>query len=340
MKYLIPVLLLLALAIPTARSAEGDVLLPLCSQTVHDKHTWTGPDGASYPTWHPQIDAQNGCHFDHEHGSSPALFTPSTRKFGGAGALWPVYGYAGAQMGMTEPHVGFKTYVFDDLAGHTWMLSNHFGTANAVGAACNRYHSVDIAVKDNASGALLVDTYFMGDFGKSVDNVSGAALTPPGCPTQGNITGTAGTRRMIVQSSGAVAYEPWTYDLPGNVLGYSSALLSINTPSAQTICNDLTCSANVATENNGAFRFLKLNVGVGWSTGVYSGTFYTDAHATTVLSATDPGAVRQFVAPGVSISLPLLVCKTYDAQTYIMGCAGLLDDQDMFKFNPFVTGAN
>ena len=145
---------------------------------------------------------------------------------------------------------------------------------------------------------------------------------------------------MIVQSSGGVAYEPWSFDLPNNVIGYGGNVISINTPNAQTMCDTITCTTNIATGSNGAFRFLTINPGIGWHTGIYSGTFYTDPHATTVLSSTDPMAVRQFVAPGLSISLSGMTCRIYHAQTYIMGCAGASDDQGPFTFNPFITGSN
>src|SRR5437899_3225580 len=39
-----------------------------CPSFLHDSWVTTGPDGNSYPTWHPAIDPRYGCFYGHEHG--------------------------------------------------------------------------------------------------------------------------------------------------------------------------------------------------------------------------------------------------------------------------------
>jgi len=104
----------------------------------------------------------------------------------------PVYGYTAAAMGESEPHAGFKSYVYDDRVGHRWLLTHHFGTGS-IQRACVRFHTVDIAVADTARNMLLADLHLMGDFGKSVVNKTGEPLTPPGCPNQADEADAAGS---------------------------------------------------------------------------------------------------------------------------------------------------
>ena len=73
-----------------------------CPQWVHDQYVTTGPDGKMYATWHPPVDPQFGCVFGHEHGADP--------RTSRANADPPAFGYAAAQMGMVEPHVGYKVF--------------------------------------------------------------------------------------------------------------------------------------------------------------------------------------------------------------------------------------
>lgn len=115
-----------------------------CPQALHDAIKTTGPDGKSYPTWHPAVDPQTGCYFGHEHGADP--------RTSNANATMPPFGYVGSVAGMAEPHEGFKVFVANqgdqiDAAG-TMIASPadirvvfHMGTAR-VGRYTNRFHSV------------------------------------------------------------------------------------------------------------------------------------------------------------------------------------------------------
>jgi hypothetical protein len=63
----------------------------------------SGPDGKTYPTWHPQVDPTYQCYFDHEHGDDP--------RTSNANNALPPFGYIGTQVGDSEPHNGFKVFV-------------------------------------------------------------------------------------------------------------------------------------------------------------------------------------------------------------------------------------
>jgi hypothetical protein len=268
-----------------------------CLSWVHDQYVTVGPDGKTYPTWHPQIDPVYWCYFGHEHGSDPAL-TGSSYK--------PAYGYSAAAAAQDEAHPGFKTYVFDDMVGHWWVITHHFGTAS-LKRACTRFHTVDIAVIDRATGERLTDFHQVGDFGQSVANKTGEALTPSACPDQASAPaaeGSNGIRMLPVETRDSIGYEPWRMDNSSNVLGLTVAGLTFNTPDAVVICNDIACDQPVATGSSGAFHFFTFTSGFGIKAGANSGTFYSDARAKQVLSGSVPGAVQQFVKPGVDIAVP------------------------------------
>jgi len=74
-----------------------------CPDWVHNRHTVRGPDGELYPTWHPQVDPDFRCYFDHDHGDDPrtSLANPEL----------PPFGYIGKLAGMPEAHEGFKVFV-------------------------------------------------------------------------------------------------------------------------------------------------------------------------------------------------------------------------------------
>jgi hypothetical protein len=72
------------------------------------------------------------------------------------------------------------------------------------------------------------------------------------------------------------------------------------------ICNDLSCDQPVSTGNSGEFRFFTFATGFGIAATANSGEFYTDAMGKMRVSAGQSGAVRQYVTPGLAISLPRL----------------------------------
>lgn len=80
-----------------------------CPVEVHQRYSTVGPDGKVYPTWHPPVDPETGCHFGHEHGRDPRG-SDLYREVGD----FPL-GYANEQLDVWDPtgrrhedHVGHK----------------------------------------------------------------------------------------------------------------------------------------------------------------------------------------------------------------------------------------
>jgi hypothetical protein len=265
-----------------------------CPGWVHDRYVATGPDGKSYPTWHPQIDPVYWCYHRHEHGSDPKHFSTKQQ---------PLFGYVAAAHGMDEVHQGFKNFVFDDPDGQRWMVTHHFGTAG-LARACNRFHTVGIQICRASDGLLLANLHFMGDFGRAVVNRTQEPLTPPSCPDQfaeAQADRSTGIRQLPAQSAGSVAYEPWRFDSRGNVLGLTGTF-TVNNPDAIVICNNAVCDQPVKTGSSGSFRFFTPNDGFGLAADSNTGTFYTDAHGKRLVGQGEAGAVQQYVRPGVRLS--------------------------------------
>jgi hypothetical protein len=269
-----------------------------CPGWVHDQYVTLGPDGKTYPTWHPQIHPVYWCYFRHEHGSDPSLFSAAYR---------PAYGYTAAVMGEPEPHAGFKGYMVDDGQNHRWAITHHFGTGS-LNRTCVRYHTMDLVLETANTSELLADVHVMADFGASVANTTGERLAPPACASQADAPtsdGSTGVREIPVVTRGGVMYEPWRFDGRGNILGLSGTL-TFNTPDAAVICNDVACGQSVPTGNTGSYRHFESNRDFGISVGANSGVFYTDPRGLTLTGQGQPGAVRQFVKPGLSARLPFL----------------------------------
>lgn len=341
----IPLLFLLAPML-----APGDVTIPQCTASFHAKFSAVGPNSARYPTWHPQMaydrysTPPSYCYFGHEHGSNPALFgQASLNGNNNQTGYWPVYGYAAGKMMMSEGESGFKSYVFNDLQGHIWLISQHFGTGNAHLAACVRMHTLDIAIKDATTGELLVDMHTMGDYGMSRSSHNNAPLIPDTCPTQNTIV-SGGVRNIPVVVDQNPGYEPWRVDSTVNLIGFSPHQLTINTLNRQTSCDYITCTASIQNPGDlGTLRVISFSNGFGFTqTGVYSNTFYTDPTGKFPRIVTDTDAVRQYIKPGLSFGIPFTgYCQPHDAFAELYWCTTATpDDQEKFRRNPFITGAN
>lgn len=116
-------------------------LPPLCPAEVHNRHVVAGPDGRSYPTWHPPIDPATGCAFGHEHGANP--------KTSRADSSMPAFGYAAALLGMSEPHEGYKVFVINRgdvsegrAAPADYRVVFHMGTSRT-GRHTQQFHSME-----------------------------------------------------------------------------------------------------------------------------------------------------------------------------------------------------
>jgi hypothetical protein len=265
-----------------------------CPTWVHDQYMATAPDGASYATWHNQIDPIYWCYFHHEHGSDPAYFASDYRS---------VYGYAAAAHGMSEPHTGFKNVVFDDDAGTRWLVTLHMGTSG-LGRACARFHTLDIAARSIATGELLADLHFMGDYGPSLVNVTKEPFYPVSCPDQAiQAQDSRGVRQLPTLDTGAIGYEPWRVGVEATILGLGNNIL-INNTDPMVICNSDICDQAVTTGDSGSTRFLEGDFTITAGT-QNSGVFYTDALGRTFLSQGDAGAVRQYIKPGLNLTMQL-----------------------------------
>jgi hypothetical protein len=285
-----------------ARAQTGVTLQP-CSDSVHSGYRTIGPDTLYYPTWHPVVDITNNCYHDHDHGSAPHLAAPGV---GWNNTAWPAFGYTAARDGMSEPHNGFKVYVYQS-GGVLWTILHHFGTGNAAGAACVQFHTFDIQARNPVSGALYADVHLMADHGQSQINSTNAPLTPSGCPDNPQRSDN-GARLFPVMTAGNVGYEPWRVASGTNVFGFNSRLFTVNTADPVTACDTDLCAVNVARSNiygpaRGQYRFITLNNGgVMFSTNHPPGVFYTDPLGTTILGGEESNAVRQYIADGWSFA--------------------------------------
>lgn len=340
--------------VTSASAAPGDVTLPVCSAAVHDSYKVTGPDGVQYATWHPQIDQANNCHFDHEHGSNPVLIGQTAYNY--QNSILPAFGYTVAKHGMTEGHAGFKVAILE-YGNHTFMFTVHFGTANPQIAVCERFHTVDLVIVDEA-GAVKADLHLMGDFGKATSQAQ-VNLTPTACPNQANVGASTGQRTFPVETENEVAYEPWRLDSrPLSALGFRSGGFTVNTTDPQKMCNAITCDAGVVMDAilgvpsygpaRGANRLVTFNDGGANGNfridGTVTGNFCTDPMGSTTVSCGETHAVKQYVAPGFSITVqtPLADCRQgistgTDGQYW---CNTNLPNEVQNKLNRLVTGVN
>lgn len=268
----------------------------LCSDAIHATYTAVGPDGKVYAAWHPQRDP-SGCYFGHDHGSDPS-------RFAAAAAYAPTFGYVGLLGGSAEPHAGFKNFLIDDGSGHHWLWTAHIGTSGQA-RVCTRFHSVDLAIAEVASGELLARVHFMGDFGRSESNDTLAALTPANCPTQfqdAKNDGSTGSRQFSINKVGSSSsqYEPWRLDFHQTVFGFDPGhAIAFNTNSSMTTCADGSCTEMLATNHRAAGAFRIVQVGsFSLTAPAAAGAFTCD-----VLGRTRTGPVQNYIKPGVVIAM-------------------------------------
>jgi hypothetical protein len=300
---------------PQPRDLDPPVANQPCPAWVHDRYVGIGPDGRPYPIWHHQIHPVYWCYFGHEHGTDPATFTPDYIN---------VFNDVAAVHGMDEPHTGFKNIGFVS-DGVRWWLTIHFGTGG-LARACTRYHSLEIAVADDATGELLADLRLMADFGGAVVNAGDAPLTPPDCPDQAALAdGSFGIRKLPTVDTGAISYEPWRPDFTANVLGLGGVMV-VNTPDPMVICNTAACDEAVTTPATGTIRFLDANTLSIRAGERNADVFYTDPLGLALRRPDDPDAIRQFVKPGLDLELDHGdSCRDFDAWGQPFRCGDSAD---------------
>ncbi len=145
---------------PTNSAHELPIRGRPCPAWVHDSYTVQGLDGRWYPTWHPPIDEQYSCTFDHEHGDDPR----TSVLFGEVGM--PPFGYVNAIEGRRkEDHVGNKVFVInDDSRGGSLLVKLHQGT-HSPDAFTNNLHELQYHYR-NRDGRQL-DIMLLAAFGHS-----------------------------------------------------------------------------------------------------------------------------------------------------------------------------
>ena len=294
-------------ATPTATTAtetqDPAVAGQRCPSWVHDQYTTTGPDGDTYPTWHPAVDPQYQCHFGHEHGSNPARVP---------GAHTPAFGY-GTPHHMHEAEFGFKVKALSAENGVQILATTHFGTSKPEGAVCQRFHWNNWQFVQH--GVLVADITFLADFGAARKNDTDQPLDHA-CPhpdtgqmmTQAEISKVSNGVRLNPVGTGGPFYYPWRMDTTGvsQVIGFNGRAYTVNTPTVVAACKDMQCNERVMIGGHGAWAFVSYLTGFGVKDVGNNGEFYTDKYGKQKVSAGTAGAIRQYVKPGVNISLAKL----------------------------------
>ncbi|PYE53675.1 hypothetical protein DES52_108206 [Deinococcus yavapaiensis KR-236] len=286
-----------------------------CPAWVHDQYTTVGPDGKTYPTWHPQIDPRYWCLFGHEHGSDPSLAGLAYR---------PAFGYTSKRHDMVEAHPGFKVYTVPS-GNDFWVITQHFGTGGHA-RVCESFHTIDVAFVQK--GVLQADLHFMGDFGaaKVVSREFDQIVT--GC-SQPSRSDSVGARHLLLFPN--IGYEPWRADLSKLRLGFSSPSITFDTGDPQTACLDVDCSQLKRLENAwGAQHRVSINTISLRSQESIRGTFYTDPLGREVVSSNSTMATKQYIAANINVGMEINeTCYTLDPWRGQMQCDSPLRDTDM-----------
>lgn len=289
----------------------------VCPAWVHDQYAATGPDGQSYPTWHPPMDPVYWCSFGHEHGSAPQVGDPL-----------PLYGYASDLGGMpnerTKAHAGFKGYSLNMGAGR-WYITQHMGTGG-LGRACTAMHTLDMSYVEN--GVLKINYHLMGDFGRGMAVANAVGTRISSCVATAGTERSQGVRDLNLRDG--AGYEAWRVDLGmAGALGFSSGrnvptTFTLRTHDPITGCPDVACTSlmpfpgQFGTMHTLIFdNLLRLRPKT-------SGVFYTDSMGMMQVAAGTPGAVRQYAAPGTDLSLSSPLCWTASAWGGPLTCGGAL----------------
>jgi hypothetical protein len=275
-----------------------------CPAWVHGLHTTVGPDGATYETWHPQIDPIYWCYFGHEHGSDPSLIP---------GAPLIPYEYVASNVPQNEPNMGFKEFIFKDMTGNHWVrFVIHAGTASDR-RVCAQFHTLYVSIYD-LNGNEEFGVGYKADYGAafSTGDTGNQVLTPTKCGY--SMPGLAGQvddqqRRRLNVGSGSRNYETWdAREETGAVLNLGMVqfdhAFDIRNPMSH--CANRTCNSVVVRDpdrDNATRRTLQM---ASWRAdfefdsdhALGAGEYYTDAYATRALSPGHPQATRQFAAPG------------------------------------------
>jgi hypothetical protein len=293
---------LMTVAVPT---------LGTCSAQVHDRYVATGPDGAVYRTWHPQVVpvdfAEPGgptCTFAHEHGDDPSTSLADPTP--------PLFDYAARRHGMEEAHEGFKVFVINrgttNDEGRTATTSTrivaHMGTGGAK-RFIERFHTLEfdlvapdghevhvLGMADTANAGSICDRDAALATPTSVDDVGRSIVVVPGvgCDADGSL------------------YEIWQFTL--NV-GRATVVASTAVFDPITVLDPNDPGQAVLTMS----AYPEFGMVFGCDREAYHGpvywydkngptTFWTDAMGARVPAGT-PGSIQQFVSAHDDIGIPM-----------------------------------
>ncbi len=197
---------------PTATQPSQPVAGQLCPAWVHDRNTTVAPDGLTYPTWHPQVDPEFGCYFDHEHGDDPrtSLADPSLPAFGYVNA------FTDASHIAHEPHNGFKVFVVNkgttNNEGRTAATSTrivaHMGTGGPA-RFDNQFHSLEFDL-------VADDGHYVHVQGMADTGLVGSICERDKSLADGDLSNDIGRTVMILPGLGCdrdSPYEIWQFKL-------------------------------------------------------------------------------------------------------------------------------
>lgn len=281
----------------------------LCPQWLHDTYTTTGPDGAEYGTWHPQIDPTYWCYFGHDHGSNPIIIPGSPKV---------PYQYVAAKVPQTEPDVGFKEFIFP-YQNHYVRIVEHASTSGDR-RVCARFHTMYVMVYD-ANGNEKYRSGYKADFGAAISAEDQSTLTGSTCGYSMEAVRVATNAfRRFRRAADSGHYEVWrtvptteTTNL-GLVLHHT---LDIRDP--YSFCPTQACGSielhDPDRRQTETRRTLQLrNMQIRASYALDTGTFYTDPFGEGIVAANAANAVEQYIAPGFNLIFPTdtFLCEVTD----------------------------
>lgn len=285
--------------------------LDTCTKAQHDTYFAIGPDGKKYSTWHT-VRGPGGCTFGHEHGDDPT----NAPGLQGRSIL---FGYATEQVGMFEPHTGFKVFRWDNVShvnapdhkGANVVMMIHQGTSGA-GRFTQPNHGAQFDYV-NARDGREVHIHIIAPFG---DLLVGCGANDPGMllsQKQANIPGARQVSASKCFNLPNIAYEDWITAMyvgsyGGNWIAYIDPHFAIFLPNTYCEVNNNVCKLaysdtkagsgadplSPAAQFKGTIREAYLNqVWIDNKTG--STSVWTDAYGNSVAPNT-PGGIEQYIS--------------------------------------------
>jgi hypothetical protein len=312
-----------------------------CPAWVDNLYVTTGPDGQTYKSWHPQIDPVYWCYFGHEHGSDPSLVgLPGfaleyvARVNGNQAEIHE--GFKGIAIRDEEKKIGWYINIHAETHDlHRVCTRKHTVVVIATDLTKSYPDNLLAMVGYKGDFGASRSNRDLAGSNKTIDNVPATSF--PNCPSQSAIVNELKddkgnpmfVKRIRVEDLGDGkldngGYENWegglTQELGLSVAnwfgGTEHPKFKIDIRNPSTTCSNLTCTTTKTNDgNHGDERTffvpdLRLEYNALIRTkdtsngGAADGTFYTDVYGEAVKNALDPGAVKQFIKPGIKLEGP------------------------------------